>query len=164
MARKMKKPPKLNLIPILDAIFIFIFFLLMSAQFIDIYQIGSDAPITSTASSEMKKPPLNLTMVLSGNKITIKTGLDENIYKTYKFSDEALAKMNEDLIALKKQNPTEDSVILKPSHSFKYNQIVKVIDHSREIVKPNVYITAVDAKNRKVPSKKLFERIIFETH
>ena len=68
MRRRMKKPPKLNLIPILDAIFIFIFFLLMSAQFIDIYEIGSDAPITSTSSPENKKPPLNLTLELNGEK------------------------------------------------------------------------------------------------
>ena len=101
-------------------------------------------------------------MVLKGNKIILKTGLDENIYKTYQFSE--LAKLNDDLIKLKKQNPKEDSVILKPASNFKYDKIVKVIDHSREIVKPNVYITAVNDKNRKVPSKKLFERIIFETH
>lgn len=161
MRRKMKKPPKLNLIPILDAIFIFIFFLLMSAQFIDIYEIGSDAPITSTSTEKMKKPPLNLTLVLSGNNITVKTGLDETIYKTYKFSQ--LDKLNEGLIELKKQNPTEESAILKPTHNFKYEKIVKIIDTTREISKPNVYITAVDHKNRKYPTKKLFEKIIFET-
>lgn len=161
MRRKLKKPPKLNLIPILDAIFIFIFFLLMSAQFIDIYEIGSDAPITSTTSPEMKKEPLNLTLVLSGNSITVKTGMNENVYKTYKFSE--LDKMNNDLIELKKKHPKEESAILKPTHNFKYEKIVKVIDKTREIAKPNVYITAIDNKNRKYPTKKLFEKIIFET-
>lgn len=157
----MKKPPKLNLIPILDAIFIFIFFLLMSAQFIDIYEIGSDAPITSTATKEMKKEPLNLTLVLNGDRITVKTGLDEKIYKSYDFSE--LSKLNEGLIELKKQHPKENSAILKPNPLFKYERIVKIIDVTREINKPNVYITAVDHNNKKVPSKKLFEKIIFET-
>jgi biopolymer transport protein ExbD len=157
----MKKPPKLNLIPILDAIFIFIFFLLMSAQFIDIYEIGSDAPITSTSSPEMKKEPLNLTIVLSGEDVIVKTGLDENIYKKYKVSQ--LDQLNEGLIELKKLHPTEDSAILKPSSSFQYEKIVKVIDSTREIKKPNVFVTAVDKENKKYATKKLFERIIFET-
>ena len=161
MRRKMKKPPKLNLIPILDAIFIFIFFLLMSAQFIDIYEIGSDAPITSTATNEMKKEPLNLTLVLNGDRITVKTGLDEKVYKTYNYSE--LTKLNEGLIELKKQHPKENSAILKPNPLFKYEKIVKIIDVTREINKPNVYITAVDHNNKKVPSKKLFDKIIFET-
>ena len=41
----MKKPEKPNLIPIMDAVFIFIFFLLMSAQFIDLFEIGSSVPM-----------------------------------------------------------------------------------------------------------------------
>ena len=161
MRRKIKKTQKLNLIPILDAIFIFIFFLLMSAQFIDIYEIGSDAPITASTNTAPEKNPLNLTMVLKGNEIIVKTGLEEKTYKTYTIKE--LAKLNDDLIELKKQYPKEDSAILKPTHSFQYKKIVKVIDHTREIIKPDIYITAVDNKNRKYPTKKLFERIIFET-
>lgn len=161
MRRKKKKEGKLNLIPILDAIFIFIFFLLMSAQFLDIYQIGSDAPITSTSTEKLDKKPLNLTLVLEKDKIVVKTGLDEKIYKTHKVSD--LTALNDTLIELKKRHPKEESAILKPASNFKYEKIVKVIDHTREIIKPNFYITAVDDKNRKFASKKLFEKIIFET-
>ena len=161
MGRKLKKPQKLNLIPILDAIFIFIFFLLMSAQFIDIYEIGSDAPITATSSPENKKPPLNLTLVLQGENIIVKTGLDENVYKSYKYTE--LAKLNKGLIELKKLNPKEESAILKPHKDFKYSKIIKIIDHTRVIIDKNTYITAVDDKNRKFPTQKLFEKIIFET-
>ena len=159
--KKIAKTQKLNLIPILDAIFIFIFFLLMSAQFIDIYQIGSDAPITSTTNTKMDKEPLNLTIKLKGEKISIYTGLNETLYKTFALSQ--LEALNQSLIELKKQNPKESSAILKPAHNFKYNKIVKVIDHTREITNPNVYITEVDERNRKFPSKKLFDKIIFET-
>jgi len=162
MRRKKKKEQKLNLIPILDAIFIFIFFLLMSAQFLDIYQIGSDAPITSTSTEKMDKKLLNLTLVLDKDKIVVKTGLDETIYKTHNLND--LAALNDTLIELKKLHPKESSAILKPAQNFKYQKIVKVIDATREITKPNFYITAVDDQNRKFASKKLFEKIIFETH
>ncbi|MBD65352.1 MAG: hypothetical protein CME62_09100 [Halobacteriovoraceae bacterium] len=161
MRRKMKKTAKLNLIPILDAIFIFIFFLLMSAQFIDIYQIGSDAPITSTSTEKLDKKPLNLTLELNGEKVIVKTGLSEKVYKTVNYRD--LASLNETLIELKKQHPSEDSAIIKPAHNFKYKRIVKVIDNTREITKPNVYITALDDQNKKFATKKLFDKIIFDT-
>jgi biopolymer transport protein ExbD len=161
MPRKMKKPDKINLIPILDAIFIFIFFLLMSAQFIDIYQIGSDAPISASSEKHPDKKPLNLTIVLKGKQIIVKTGLEEKIYKTYKLAQ--LDKLNEGLIELKKQYPKEESAIIKPTQNFKYDKIIKVIDNTREIRKENVYITALDKNNRKVASKVLFEKIIFET-
>ena len=79
--RKIAKPPKLNLIPILDAIFIFIFFLLMSAQFIDIYEIGSDAPISASSDKHPEKDPLNLTLVLKNDSIVVKTGLNGDVKK-----------------------------------------------------------------------------------
>lgn len=154
--------PKLNLIPILDAIFIFIFFLLMSAQFLDIYEIGSDAPITT--SVEQPKPdkePLNLTLEIKKDKIVVKTGLDGNVYKS--ISESELSKLNDILIELKNQNPKENSAILKPVSNYEYHKIVKIIDATREVIKPNVYVTSVDDNNRKYASRVLFDKIIFET-
>src|SRR5690554_6663241 len=102
--KKLNSMPKLNLIPILDAIFIFIFFLLMSAQFLDIYEIGSDAPIVTTLSSpEPDKEPLNLTLEIGASVILVKTGLDGKLYKKVKTDD--LAKLNEVLIEIKNLRP-----------------------------------------------------------
>jgi len=160
--RKIKKPPTLNLIPILDAIFIFIFFLLMSAQFIDVYEIGSDAPITTTTDKISKdKKPLNLIIELKNKTIIVKTGLESIIYKQIPLSN--LDDYNNTLIELKQRYPKETSAILKPSQTFSYEKIVKVIDSTREISKQNVYITAVDIKNKPYQSKTLFDKIIFET-
>jgi biopolymer transport protein ExbD len=159
--KKLNKAPKLNLIPILDAIFIFIFFLLMSAQFIDIYEIGSDAPITTSSENHPEKNPLNLTVELSKNKVVIKTGIDGTIHKSFNLKN--LKDYNKALQELKKQYPKENSAILKPARNFKYESIVKVIDQTRMIVDKNVFVTAVDAQNRKYPSKVLFDKIIFET-
>lgn len=154
--------PKLNLIPILDAIFIFIFFLLMSAQFLDIYEIGSDAPITTTVSQpKPDKEPLNLTLEIKNESVVVKTGLDGNIYR--KVSSKELEKLNEVLIELKNKHPEENSAILKPASTYEYHKIVKIIDHTREVTKADVYVTAVDDKKRKYPSKVLFDKIIFET-
>ena len=133
----------------------------MSAQFIDIYEIGSDAPITSTSTEKLDKKPLNLTLELKGDEIIVKTGLEEKIHKKHNMRD--LASLNETLIELKKQYPEESSAILKPAKNFQYKKIVKIIDTTREITKKNVYITAVDKVKGKYPTKVLFERIIFDT-
>lgn len=159
-ARTKKEIPKLNLIPILDAIFIFIFFLLMSAQFIDIYELNSDAPITSTATSD-QKDPLNLTITLAGNKLKITTGLDNNLVGTFK--DNELERFNSELIKLKQQYPKESSAIFKPASSFPYHKIVRVIDYTREIQNKDMLVTTTNNKNQKHQTKKLFDQIIFET-
>ena len=134
----------------------------MSAQFLDIYEIGSDAPITT--SIEQPKPdkePLNLTLEIKKDKIVVKTGLDGNVYKS--ISESELSKLNDILIELKNQNPKENSAILKPVSNYEYHKIVKIIDATREVIKPNVYVTSVDDNNRKYASRVLFDKIIFET-
>ena len=45
--RRAKKGDGINLTPILDAVFIFIFFLILSAQFIKTFEINSDIPLVS---------------------------------------------------------------------------------------------------------------------
>ena len=72
---KRRKNEKLNLIPILDSVFIFIFFLLMSAQFLDLYEIGSDVPIVkSLPSSSSDDKALNLTLEIFQDSVIIKKG------------------------------------------------------------------------------------------
>ena len=160
--KKLNKMPKLTLIPILDAIFIFIFFLLMSAQFLDIYEIGSDAPITTTLTQpKPDKEPLNLTLEISNQDVVVKTGVDGNVYKKIKTTN--LQALNDVLIELKNKHPEENSAILKPNSNYEYHKIVKVIDHTREVLKADVFVTAVDEKKRRYPSKVLFDKIIFET-
>ena len=133
----------------------------MSAQFLDIYEIATDAPITSTSDKHPEKDPLNLVLELKGNKIVIKTGMNGTIHKTISYKN--LSRLNESLIEIKNKNPKETSAIIKPNKSFEYYKIVKIIDHTSEVLKPNVFVTAVDTKNRKYPTKKLFDQIIFET-
>jgi biopolymer transport protein ExbD len=146
VGRKLKKPEKLNLVPILDSVFIFIFFLLMSAQFVDVYEIGSTLPMTKVSNDKsMDKDPLNLTLEITKDQVVVKTGLKRPRSKV--FSTEKKGEMKEYLISLKKQNPTENTMILKADPKVSFQNLVTVIDSTQ---------MSKDSK------EKLFEQIVFD--
>jgi biopolymer transport protein ExbD len=130
VGRKIKKPEKLNLVPILDSVFIFIFFLLMSAQFVDVYEIGSSVPMTKVAKDEkQEKDPLNLTLEITKNQIVVKTGLRSPRSRT--FASEQKKEMKDYLIELKRQHPQENTMILKADPKISFQNLVTVIDSTQ---------------------------------
>ena len=139
---KMKKPEKINLVPILDAVFIFIFFLLMSAQFVDVYEIGSKLPMTKEADRDENKEPLNLTVEVKKDEIIIKTGL--RTVKTKKFSWEDEALINSYLVDLKNKHQDENTVIVRADKKVSFQDLVKAIDLTQS------------------ENEKLFEQIVFD--
>lgn len=164
--RKSKAVEKLNVIPILDAVFIFIFFLLMSAQFLNIHEIGSDAPAVSTIDPEKdKKPPLNLVLSINRSSIAIKTGLDGELFKTIgkKGDDYDYDLLNKTLVQIKQKHIDEESVILKPDSSVPYEDIIKIIDYSRDVKEKDKVVSGTNKKGEKVQTRDLFKQIIFET-
>ncbi len=143
---KMKKPEKLNLVPILDSVFIFIFFLLMSAQFVEVYEIGSSLPmVKNIEDNKNQKDPLNLTVEVSEQKIIIKTGLKNT--KTLEFKGDQLEEVRIHLSKIKGMNPDENTIILKVDSSISFQKLISFID-----------VTQKD-KSGKV---KLFEKIVFQ--
>ncbi|HLT22810.1 MAG TPA: biopolymer transporter ExbD [Bacteriovoracaceae bacterium] len=138
----MKKPEKINLVPILDAVFIFIFFLLMSAQFVDVYEIGSKLPMTKEADRDENKEPLNLTVEVKKDEIIIKTGL--RTVKTKKFSWEDEALINSYLVDLKNKHQDENTVIVRADKKVSFQDLVKAIDLTQS------------------ENEKLFEQIVFD--
>lgn len=154
MRRKLKKMEKLNLIPILDSVFIFIFFLLMSAQFIQIHEIGSDAPaVKTTESIKDDKPPLNLTLVISKNQLVVKTGIPEKVHREIasiagEYNHQELRNV---LMDLKNKHEKENSIIFRPDSTVNYKALVKLMDSVRDYKDPNQ------------KSTQLFNQIIFET-
>lgn len=165
--KKKAAPCKPNVIPILDAVFIFIFFLLMSAQFLEIYEIGSDAPAVKTVGQDNKdkKPPLNLTLVVAPKTITVKTGLDGNVVKTVGLKDGNynFADLSTTLINLKKKHVGETSVVIKPDSKVEYKKLVFIMDTCREVPSGQPSIVAKNDKGKTVETRDLFNQIIFET-
>ena len=160
---------KLNLTPILDAIFIFIFFLLMSAQFIDIHQIGSDAPAIATISEEKqdKEPPLNLTLDIKNDEILVTTGLENKLYRRIKLQEKdgklVLTELIKALVQLKTKHIEEKSIIIKPNQEFKYQKLVEIMDAVKKLEKNQGVVSGKTKKGAKMQTDTLFDQIIFET-
>lgn len=164
LTKKKKKMQKLNLIPILDSVFIFIFFLLMSAQFLEIYEIGSDAPaVKTTESIKDDKPPLNLTLEVNSQEIVVKTGLPEETYRTIANvgGEHNLDGLEETLMEIKQKHINENSIILRPNANVAYKSLVKIMDTARSLKGNQKIETKKDGK--KISTNRLFDQVIFET-
>lgn len=156
-----KKP---NLIPILDAVFIFIFFLLMSANFIKIFEIQSDVPLISNREPPKNKKQLALTLKIGGSSIGIYTGIPSSIYKRVPklaSGDYDLETLHEILLRLKRGYKREKTAIIDPIIDLEYEQIIKIMDAVR-MVKPTdeaMYMKDKDGIETKIQD--LFSNIIF---
>jgi biopolymer transport protein ExbD len=156
---------KPNLTPILDAVFIFIFFLLMSANFLKVYEIPSDVPIISASSPpKSKKKPLALTLKVYANSLRVYTGVPSRLVKSIGKNAEGkydLETLHNFLIQIKRKNLSEKTIILEPRIDIAYEELVKIMDSSRELKKtdPALYRKGKDGVQEKV--KFLFGNIVF---
>jgi len=152
-----------NLIPILDAVFIFIFFLLLSANFLKVYEINSNVPTISSLPPKKNQKPLNLGLKIQNNKIRIYTGVPWKLLKTInkKNGKYDLNLLHDYLIAIKRKNLRERTITLEPRDSIEYFQIVKIMDAVRLFrnTDPSLYIKTKDGLDQKVEI--LFDDIIF---
>ena len=161
--REMPKHEKLNLIPIMDAIFIFIFFLLFSAQFIKIFEIESDAPMVSEVpeDSKKKKDPLNLTVKVLNNSVELRTGLDQKVHAVfYKSSRKYKDDMKKAVISLRRKHPDDNYAIIAPLPVIKYDEIVKVIDIIQTL--PKGTFLSLQTEKGKQRFKRIFSQIVLE--
>lgn len=143
--RKFKKIEKLNLVPILDSVFIFIFFLLMSAQFVDVYEIGSSLPMTQEIEDKKDKDPLNLTLEVSKDQVVVKTGIKNP--RSRSFASTQGPELTTYLRELKASNPKENTMIVKADAKISFQYLITFIDNTQ---------------GDRVKKEKLFEQIVFD--
>jgi biopolymer transport protein ExbD len=162
--RQKKVAERINLIPILDAVFIFIFFLLMSANFIKVFEINSDVPIVSDQPPPKdEKIPLALTIIVKESSIEVATGVPSQVVKKINKEGEEynLEELHSFLIDLKKKHMSEETVVLEPEFDLEYNQIIKIMDSIR-ILRPTDEALFKDDKNGiSTKLETLFNNIIF---
>lgn len=165
-SRKSRKAkiPKPNLIPILDSVFIFIFFLLMSANFNQVFEINSDVPIISDQEPPKdEKPPLALNLKILANQIEVYTGIPGRLVQTFgkKDGEYELKSLRDYLINLKKNNSGEKTLILEPVIDLKYEELVKIMDSVRALKKTEPEIYHKNDQGIDIRVKELFDNIVF---
>ena len=159
-----RKGEKINLIPILDAVFIFIFFLLMSASFLNLFEISSDVPIVSSSPPPNKKPPLALTVVIENDQISVATGVPSQVRQNFGKGPDGkydLIGLTQYLISLKKRHTNENTAILEPRVDIDYETLVQIMDAVRIMgaTDEDIFYTDKDGVSRKVEA--LFDKIVF---
>jgi len=165
-SRKKRKPEeKLNLVPIMDSVFIFIFFLLMSASFLKIYEIASDVPIVSDSEPPKdQKDPLALTLIIESNQILLNRGIPSKTVQKFERGQDGqfnLEGLHTILVDLKKQHLDEDSIIFEPVGDVSYEEIVKIMDEVRVLKKTDEAIFKTNKEGIDEKIKNLFSKIIF---
>lgn len=165
-SRRKKKPEeKLNLVPIMDAVFIFIFFLLMSANFVKVFEISSDVPIVSDQEPpKPKKDPLALTLTIEEKGIILSKGIPSREFKTIaKLADgkHDLETLHNTIISIKKSNLDEDSIILEPVADLSYEEIVGIMDAVRLLKNTDEAIFKKNKEGLDEKIKLLFSQILF---
>lgn len=163
--RKRKEPAqRLNLIPILDAVFIFIFFLLMSANFIKIFEVQSDVPIVSSEPPPKNQKPLALTLKVYGPSINVYRGVPSELIKKIEKTasgDYDLEALHTYMIQLKSNHKDERSIILEPIVDIDYETIVKIMDSVRLYRNTDEKVWIKDKTGGEIPAKYIFDKIVF---
>ena len=165
-SRRKKRPDeKLNLVPIMDSIFIFIFFLLMSAQFLQVMEIGSPVPIVSDKEPPKKeKDPLALQLLIEERELVLTKGLNKQIVGRYPRTVDGgypLDELHTKLVEIKKTVADEEVIIFQPEWDLSYEEVVKIMDAVRILKKTDeaIFMKDKDGLDVKVPT--LFSKIIF---
>lgn len=164
-SRKRKKTVKnLNLIPILDSVFIFIFFLLMSANFIEFYEIQSNVPIVSNSTPPPKKKPLALMVQVLPSTIKVFRGVSPRLIKTIgklPSGEYDLEKLHDLLVGIKQRYRTEKSIMIEPLTNVTYQVLVEIMDAVREFRTTDPAIFIKDKNNMDKRQNELFPDIVF---
>ncbi len=155
---------KVNLVPMMDAIFNFIFFLLITSSFVTIFQISSPLPILS--NKEMPKDdkkPLALTLAIDNSKVIVKTGIPSRVAQTFnkEGEDYPWEEIHLYLIDLKKKFPHEDSAIIEPDNAVAYLEIVKLMDSIRIMKSSDESLYGKDTAGVPVKLELLFSTVLF---
>lgn len=157
MATKKIVIPKINVVPVLDAVFIFIFFLLMNTQIGEYFQITTSKPIVkSITASQMEDLKGKFFKVkVSNDKILFTEGAKEKVLKEFTWNQDDLVLLHEFAKQMKQNNPKEKSIVVKSKTDVKYKNLVKIVD----AVQRKVEVAEVSNKKIMMP---LYENLAFE--
>lgn len=157
-----RETTKPNLIPILDAVFIFVFFLLMTATFIKVYEIPSDVPIVSDEAP--KKEPFTLSLIIDIDSLILKQGLPGRTIATFSKNNKNEYDLNDlrnRLIQIKKRHKKEKTIIFEPKANISYEELVRIMDAVRLFRRTDETLFMKDKAGVDIKIRDLFSNIIF---
>ena len=132
--RKQKFRP-VSLIPVLDVVFILVFFLLASSQLLRIFEIGSDLPIFMVSSDNPPKEKFSLKAVITSGSVKLLNSHDKKVLGNYtpKWDDpKSFKELNEKVKQIKQNYPEEIRVLVESRLDVKYQNLVLVLDNLRK--------------------------------
>ncbi len=134
----MPQEQKVNLIPILDGIFILIFFILSAAQFIKLKEIGSDLPVYRLAvDTNAPKKEFSLKVVIADNDIQVLNDEKNELLQKFNLGDMGLLqRMTDFLLTLKSKYPDEIKAKIKVTENYNYQSLIKILDAIRQSRSP----------------------------
>lgn len=133
----------LDLIPVMNLFMVLIPFLLMGAAFFHIAVIPTSTPSHTPGESDVPKTPktVSASLVLKPDKFTLtfsSTSLTEeeldDLAAEWPVEDGKLPidKLQNHLRTVKEQYPESTTLVVLPDGDFHYQQLVKVLDKTRE--------------------------------
>jgi biopolymer transport protein ExbD len=152
-----------SLVPVMDAMFTLIFFLLMSSNFLKINEISSNIPFVSN-DEKIQDQNLGLTIQVNTNDIQILTGVPSQAYKSIPRGADGkydLELLRAELIKLKKLHPKEITALLEPVADVTYEELVNIMDNVRETQNTDDTIYLKDEKGMDIQTNQLFSNIVF---
>lgn len=154
----------INIVPLLDATFVFLFFLMFSTVFVHFYEVPSVAPIASDSEPPPDKKPLALTLRIISDGIEVYTGVPAQLQKKVSKVDAEnynLEDLRQQLFQIKKDHPGEKSVILNPEVDLSYEKLVEIIDSVRLLKKTDPEIFSKDKDGIDVKVNEFFSDVLF---
>lgn len=153
---------ELPLVPIMDAFVTLIAFLLMATSLLAVTLIDTPVPIVSTNPPDNKKP-LSLTIRVLEDKLVVESPFNlisrQEIPRTD--TQHNLTKLHDLLLEVKNKFPLEKQIILMPSPTTKYDDLVQIMDSGRQIrpADPPLYIK--NDQGQDVVVTDLFPDVVF---
>ncbi len=139
-----KEDIELLLVPILDTFVTLIAFLLAATSLLSVTLIDTPVPVVSATPPEIKQKPLSLTIKIELDRFVLSSPFNrirkQNIDRVG--DDQDFVKLHDALLAIKGKYPYEKQIVLMPSPTMEYEDIVKVMDASRRIEEgdPSLYV------------------------
>ncbi|MEW6056238.1 MAG: biopolymer transporter ExbD [Bdellovibrionota bacterium] len=151
---------ELNLTPIIDCFVTLICFMLLSATYINLVGLDAKVPVTVIvpASAEKKdeakfKLELNVKakgveLVVSGaGSLSGKKWIPAAGQKASTGSDQDLVKLHQELVKIKRERPKEFSVHFNSEIDMQYEELVRIMDTTRNLSPADGQLAIVDERN-----------------